>query len=220
MGNIKKPLVSGLLAAAFAISGAGCAASGRLPSTVGTVPPEQTETVPNEMDISLPSERDILLPTNPRPGRLPAAGGSLLETTQRRLPQQRPGWWTAFGEGENCFFAADSVEALTEGLKQRGFSPEELDLAQFDDAFFRKNRLVIIPRAANSGSVSYTCTISGGADGYAVTVEAMMPEYGTTDMADFLLFAAVPLEAYPADLPITVNPAGAPSGGTTGLAAQ
>lgn len=135
------------------------------------------------------------------------------QTVQLRLHDVKSGWWTAFSGENGCFFVADSVDALTQGLSDRGIAPENLELGDYDDGFFGEYRLAVIPRTANSGSVRYSATLSTEDPGkVTITVSARMPEIGTTDMADFLVLVPVPLADYPAELPIALDTAGSPSG--------
>lgn len=194
----------------LAVLASGCAPAG--PAPKGTQSPTLAATDPS-LDWTL----SPTIPTDgPGDWSFPESSqGDFDSVTQVRLSQKPSGWWSGYQNGDSYYFTADSPEALKDGLHQRGGM--DLSLEKFDEAFFLENRLVVIPRTANSGSVSYFCTFSPKDGGVELTIGAQSPEYGTTDMADFLLFVAVPLADYPADAPITVNPQGNPVGGGSGL---
>lgn len=148
--------------------------------------------------------------------------GTAGEVTQLRLAYRQGDWWRDFENGDSYFFVAESVDDLTQGLRSRGVSVDSLDLTFYDEDFFTSNRLVVIPRTANTGSVRYGCVRTPQKDGLLLTVTAEAPEYATTDMADFLVLVSVALADYPDDMDIRVDPAGNPTavGGKNHLATE
>lgn len=231
-----KPMVNCLvMLLAVALFAAGCAPSNR---TVGEATPEITGAANDQSQADTTPSVDV--ETQPSTGEPDASTGVTTETTQPdnggfmqgwttptigevledgavtqlRLSQRTSGWWNAFANGESYFFVAESVDDLAQGLRNRGINPEELDLGTFDEAYFRENRLVVIPRASNTGSVRYGCGIASEDGGARLTVTAQVPELSTADMADFLVMVSVSLADYPTGTEITVDPSGNPTGGT------
>lgn len=135
--------------------------------------------------------------------------GSYTQAVQLRLTSMSGNWWVPFDDGNGSYgFVADSANGLLEGLKGKNISVDQLDLSAYDDAFFRDNRLAVIPRASNSGSVRYHYTLTPTADGVQIQVQGVTPEIATADMADWLVLVPVSLAEYGADTSITVDPAG------------
>jgi hypothetical protein len=116
--------------------------------------------------------------------------------TQIRLYNAQPGWLNTFETDHGAFFVADSVESFLDGLTHRGVDTSKLDLSAFDGAFFANNRLVVIPRRTNSGSVRFSARIDRTDDGVKITPVGTMPEVGTADMADWLVLVALSKDEY------------------------
>lgn len=151
----------------------------------------------------------------------PATGGFAgtavsVSASQQRLDTVRSGWADAFNGNNGCFLIADSVTGLTEALSYRGGLDTQVDLSEFDDAFFEENRLVVIPRSTNSGSVRYEASISAEDNAIGITLQGKVDGIGTGDMADWLVFVVLPLKDYPVGLTVTVaGSAGNANGGLT-----
>lgn len=185
----------------------GCAAAGSPENTPqpsgGTTATAEAE---NPAQTTAPAELNglsgITVATIPATGSLMA---SQSKVSQQRLRNMPSGWPDAFNTDEGCFLVADSVSGLAEALSRRGGLDEKLDLDGFDDAFFREYRLVVIPRCSNSGSVRYEAVIFAEATSVQITLQGSMEGDGTGDMADWLVFVALPLEDYPAEMTITVT---------------
>jgi hypothetical protein len=145
--------------------------------------------VPQEPTISLDKEAPVLPVIKPTEGNTD-------KVTQIRLYNAQPGWLNAFETDHGAFFVADSVESLLDGLTHRGLDTSKLDLSAFDGAFFANNRLVVIPRRTNSGSVRFSARIDCTDDGVKITPVGTMPEVGTADMADWLVLVALSNDEY------------------------
>lgn len=94
------------------------------------------------------------------------------------------------------FFVADSEEDLYNGLSDIGIFPDGLDLDDFDNVFFQEYRLVVIPGSSRSGSVKYHSETAMENGIITITLYAEMPEAGTFDMADWLIFVPLPRDIY------------------------
>ncbi len=208
-------LFSALLA--VVLLGAGCApagSGGETPTGGGeSSAPSYTDqtqpsTVPWTAATVAPGVSD---PTQTEPGAEEPG-----ELSQIRLKGMPSGWWQSFAGEDGCFFVAASEETLRTGLESRGIDLSKLDLSRYDTDFFADNRVAVIPRTANTGSVQYACTLQRDADSVYLTVTAQVPEFATTDMADFLLLVALPTAQIPADAAVTVDPAGNPGSGSGG----
>ncbi len=141
-------------------------------------------TVPQEATIPLDKENPMIPVTKP-------VEGNVDNVAQIRLHNARPGWGSAFETDNGAFLLADSVESLLHGLSGRGVDTSKLDLRAFDDAFFKDNFLVVIPRSTNSGSVRFSARIDETSDGVKITPVGTMPEVGTADMADWLVLVTL-----------------------------
>lgn len=204
-------LFAGLLAVMML---AGCAPAGE--DARDTTPPTKSAAeAPTEAPTEVISDQPA-----PTEGTLPQFVGKLVEAeaglgsvdcTQLRLGAEQimDGWWNRFANG---YLLCDSVESLHSKLTACGIDPEKSDLQGFDQKFFSENRLVVLPRTSNTGSVRYSAHLVDTNGGVKVVLTAHTPEAVTWDMADFLVLVPVPLAKYPANVTITVDPAGSPSG--------
>ncbi len=98
----------------------------------------------------------------------------------------------------------DSAEALS-NLISEGKAYFQFDIAyndnisftenaaKYDDAFFNDNKLLILCTQETSGSIRHEIkdTVISG-DTLSVEVEALVPEVGTNDMADWFILLEVP----------------------------
>lgn len=151
------------------------------------ITPTQTDTTaPAGIETTVPfGKEDPVLPVT-KPGE-----GNVENVTQLRLHDVGSGWREPFNTPRGAFFAATSVQMLIEGLTRCHIDVSKLDLSAYDDAFFARNRLVVIPRTSNSGSVRYSANVVQADDGVHISLVGKMPEVGTADMADWLVL--VPL---------------------------
>lgn len=146
-------------------------------------------TVSQDSTISADKEDPMIPVTKP-------VEGNTDHVMQIRLYNARPGWMKGFETDQGMFLLADSVESLMDGLSQCGVDTSKLDLTAFDAAFFASNRLVVIPRSTNSGSVRFSARIDQTADGVKITPVGTMPQVGTADMADWLVLVALSKAEY------------------------
>ncbi len=107
----------------------------------------------------------------------------------------RVGWYD--GVDADPVTVLKSVRDLTEALRFERPESDEAALdsyfESYDDAFFAENELILVRVSAPSGSNRYEISgIERDAGGVTVTVTEHVPEVGTSDMAAWLLFAAVP----------------------------
>ena len=128
------------------------------------------------------------------------------QTNQIRVYSADPGWQNAFNQENGCFAVVSSVAALNE-LAANKLSGFDLDLTAYDEVFFEHNRLVLIPRTSNSGSVKYKANLNVEDEFIHITLDAEMPEVGTMDMAQWLVAVSLPRGEY-GPLPVTVPDAG------------
>lgn len=162
--------------------------------TPETTEPAVPETTSETISPILPTEQVIPVKTE--------------EAEQYRLRNVSGEWWNAFANpGDNYVFVAASAEELTDGLKARNV--DVLDMSRYDDAFFAENRLALIPRSSNSGSVRYSYSLTETADGLEIGIYGEMPDIGTMDLADWLVAVPLPRNVCPDGAIVTVNPAGA-----------
>lgn len=165
---------------------------------------ETTQMLPEQTHDTEPENETGVIVTVPE-----EMGGTGL-SFQQRLYSMKDGWWSSFDNGnDNYVFVAETAGGLTQGLKERNIPVEDLDLEGFDEVFFQSNRLAVIPRATNTGSVRYSYDFTPTVDGVEITLYGKAPTIVTADMADWLLLVPVSLEEYGSDTVITVNPAGA-----------
>ena len=126
-------------------------------------------------------------------------------TDQLRIHTADSGWHSSFNQENGCFAVVSSVLELNQ-LAASKLSGMDVDLADYDEAFFEHNRLVLIPRSSNSGSVKYKAGLEVTDEFIHITLDAHMPEVGTMDMAQWLVLVSVPRAYGPQ--PITVPEAG------------
>ena len=127
-------------------------------------------------------------------------------TNQLRIHTVDSGWQNAFKQENGCFAVVSSVVELNElaASKLAGF---DLDFTAYDAAFFEHNRLVLIPRSSNSGSVKYRANLTVEDEFVHIELDAHMPEMATMDMAQWLVLVDLPRGEY-GPLPVTVPDAG------------
>lgn len=64
---------------------------------------------------------------------------------------------------------------------------------KYDAAFFEQNALVIVTKTEPSGSIRHRVSKAENEDGVLhMTIERLLPEFGTDDMADWLIITEVP----------------------------
>ena len=188
----------------------GCTPAPQNETAPVTEPPrmtaEVTDQVPETTEQTVPeTTRETVSPILPTEQVTPM---KTAEAEQYRLRNVGGDWWETFSNpGDNYVFVADSAEELTSGLKERNL--EDLDMNRYDDTFFTENRLALIPRSSNSGSVRYSYSLTETADGVEIGIYDEMPDIGTMDMADWLVAVPLPRDSYPEGTMVTVNPAGA-----------
>ncbi|MBQ7874103.1 MAG: hypothetical protein IJ306_02915 [Oscillospiraceae bacterium] len=69
-------------------------------------------------------------------------------------------------------------------------------LKGYDEKFFEENVIILTHIQSNSGSVRYTLTgIDVSGNSCTMNINTKMPEIGTTDMADWFIFAEYPKDA-------------------------
>lgn len=199
-----------LLAVALMISVLGCASS-QTPdnttisadTTAPNVTVEYQEVTDPGVDVTI-----ALPPVTVKPG---ISTGVSAATEQIRIHTTGDGWQNAFNQENGCLAVASSVAEL-QSLLQEKLSGFSLDLSGYDDAFFAENRLVLIPRSSNSGSVVYEAELNPDGDFVHVELDASMPEgAGTADMAQWLVLVTLPNSEY-GDLTVSAPVAA----GTTG----
>lgn len=183
---------------------AGCQSSGS--GQQGTTAPEQGQqgqilppetTVP---EVSSPLKDPVVSsPITPPDGLLHP------EMTQIRLDYRQTNWKEAFNTAEGCFLLAEDGSSLTEGLAEAGITAQVLDTSAYDEAFFRENRLMVIPMTTNSGSFRFEVSVALDGNTASVSLKGKLPgDAGTTDMADWLVLVVLPREEYPAEWTITL----------------
>lgn len=201
-----------LLSLIMAVSLWGCATSGAPDGTTsaGNTTQVPETTTPTQTTIDVPETTTdganettaptVFVPivTNPQ-----TVAGTAVTTQQQRV-HRSAGWASMFNSDGGCFLVVDSVDALLEGLSQRGGMDKSLDLEKYDEAFFQENRLVLIPASSNSGSVRYTAKVTVEGETLHIEFEVQMPQIGTADMAEWLILVELPLAEYDASLTITV----------------
>lgn len=168
----------------------GCSAPDAAQSTL-TAP-----TVSKEPTISMDKEDPKIPVTKP-------VEGNTENVAQLRLYNVRSGWINAFHTERGAYLLADSVDSLLDGLSDRGIDTSGLDLSAFDAAYFENNRLVVIPRSTNSGSVRFSARIDRIADGVMITPVGTISGVGTADMADWLVLVSLSRADYSG--PVTVE---------------
>jgi hypothetical protein len=170
----------------------GCSAPNAAQPTI-TAP--ATVTVPQNATIPLDKDDPMLPVTKP-------VEGNSENVVQLRLYDVRSGWMNAFNTEQGAFLLADSVDSLLDGLSDRGINTSKLDLSGFDAAFFENNRLVVIPRRTNSGSVRFGARIDRTDGGVVITPVGQMPGVGTADMADWLVLVSLNRADYPGSVTV------------------
>lgn len=207
-----------LVLALLAASLFGCAASGApdetTRSTGGTA-----AAAPERPDTTGPAAEptgESSLPDFPISTLEPTGGFTvaLAGVSQHRLQNMSAGWQDAFNGENGCFLVVDSANGLTDALSRRGRLNEKLDLSGYDDAFFRDNRLVVIPRCSGSGSVRYEAVLAVEASAVRITLQGVLDGDGTDVMTDWLVFVALPLADYPAEQTVVVTGSAGGSGST------
>ncbi len=192
---------------AAAVLMSGCDGSGKPVDPSSTYEPLTTAVATVPETTAVPEETDSEKESTAMGQIIGIPGTETRQADQLRLHNMTGDWWQSFADTDDSYvFVAASVEELTTGLKERHM--EELDVSKYDEAFFEENRLALIPRAANSGSVRYRYSLFETADGVEITLFAQVPEIGTCDMADWLVAVPVPVAEYSEETVITVNPAG------------
>lgn len=201
-----------LLALALAVSIWGCASSADPQTT--TLPPDTTapqvtvdyeEVTDPSIDVTIGAE-----PFVPLPG---ITSGTDAQTAQLRIHTTGSGWQNAFKQETGCFALVSDVQELN-SLVESKLSAFELDLSAYDEAFFAENRLVLIPRSSNSGSVTYQAKLNVDGDMIHIELDAQMPEIGTADMAEWLVLVVLPDAQYE-NMTVTVPEAGGNPGTVT-----
>ena len=106
----------------------------------------------------------------------------------------RVGWYD--GVDADPVTVLKSVRDLTEALRFERPESDEAALdsyfESYDDAFFAENELILVRVSAPSGSNATISLAFKVEENGEVTVTEHVPEVGTSDMAAWLLFAAVP----------------------------
>ena len=209
-----------LLSLVFAASMWGCASHAEPQTTTlppnaaneSTAAPEEVTDPQTTVYFEEVTDPDVdvtigLQPVPPQPGTFE---GVEVPTAQLRIHTVDTSWQNAFNQENGCFALVSSVEELND-LAAEKLSAFSLDLTAYDEAFFAENRLVLIPRSSNSGSVTYQAMVNTD-DGFAhIELDARMPEIGTMDMAQWLVLVTLPNGEYD-DMTISVPV----SGGITG----
>lgn len=220
--KLTKRLSCLLLALVMAASFWSCASSGDSGDTTepGDTTQPDTTTVPDDttapdvtvdfQEVTDPTVNFGPDPIETKPGEVT---GEDAETVQLRLREVGSNWKNAFDQEKGCFAVAASAQELDDLIGSK-LPSQELDLSAYDDAFFAENRLVLIPRSSNSGSVRYQAKVNPDGDMLHIDLDAQMPEMGTADMAEWLVLVVLPNAEYDA-MTITVPvPAGNSGTGT------
>lgn len=160
----------------------------------GTDPIEETS--PPKMEPG-----DSLIATNPAEIQKTI----VLEASQQRLHGKQADWGNRFTADNGIALLVSDAQELADKLPERGIGSDETDLSGFDEEFFLNNRLLVIPMRSNSGSVRYEAAAACEAHSAQITLEGKMNGDGTADMADWLVFVTLPLEAFPEDMTITTT---------------
>ena len=155
--------------------------------------PEQSTTVPHLGPSALVT----------KPDDFDVAGFPLPQIRLHNMPQ---GWMEQYIGEDGCFVLVHSRQELMDLIDQ--FPGTAIDSTGYDDAFFAENRLVVIPRTSNSGSVRYTAKITQENGVVNITLAGRLDGEGTMDMADWLVFVDLPIQKYGADTPVSVPAAG------------
>lgn len=205
-----------LLSLVLAASLWGCASQADPQDTTVSVPettlPADTTTPQTTVDFEEVTDPgvDTTIALQPVVPPVDPVTGSKAQTNQLRIHTADSGWQNAFNQENGCFAVVSSVNGLNElvATKLAGF---DQDLSAYDEAFFEHNRLVLIPRSSNSGSVKYKANLNVDEEFIHITLDAEMPEVGTMDMAQWLVAVSLPRGEYGA-LPVTVPEAGGATG--------
>lgn len=207
-----------LLSLVMAASMWGCASQAgpqatTLPSDPTENVPETTQTVETTAPQTTVEFEEVTDPTvhatiglQPVVPPVESVTGEDGRTNQIRIHTVDSGWQNAFNQENGCFAVVSSAAALNElaASKLAGF---DLDLTAYDAAFFEHNRLVLIPRSSNSGSVKYRANLIVEDEFVHIELDAHMPEMATMDMAQWLVLVELPRGEY-GPLPVTVPEAG------------
>ncbi len=205
-----KRISCSLLSLVLAASLWGCATSGAPDGTTSagnttqvpetTTPTQTTTEAPDWTTVPETTAPTVITPIVTQPQTV---AGTAVTTEQQRI-NRTTGWASMFNSDDGCFLVVDSVDALLEGLRQRGGMDESMDLEKYDEAFFQDNRLVLVPASSNSGSVRYTAKVTVEGETLHIEFEAQMPQIGTADMAEWLILVELPRAEYGSSLTITV----------------
>ena len=187
-----------LLALTMAFSLWGCASAGVADDPSGT----DDTTLGQENPAVDTTDSKVEFGPKPIGGNQIGNEGTDAGTIQLRLRGMNEGWKAQFSGGEHYILVASASEL--QDLVSSKLIGQELDLDAYDDSFFAENRLVLIPRSSNSGSVTYQAKVAEGDGGITISLDARMPEFGTADMADWLVLVTLPNETYEA-MEITVR---------------
>lgn len=205
-----------LLSLALAASMWGCASHAEPQTT--TLPPNaanESTAAPEEVtdpqttvyfeEVTDPAV-EVTIGLQPVPPQTGTAEGVEVPTAQLRIRTVESSWQNAFNQENGCFAMVSSVEELND-LATEKLSAFDLDLTAYDEAFFAENRLVLIPRSSNSGSVTYQARVNADGGFVHIELDARMPEIGTMDMAQWLVLVTLPNGEYD-DMTISVPEAG------------
>lgn len=164
-----------------------------LSTTNGTESTEPSTTADTEPTGTL--SQPIVEPT--LPSGFFTGGDAPLE--QVRLPGYDSGWVDGFVNQFGAFTTVNDTAQLSDVLSSIAQLGKDVTLPEgYDDAFFAENRLLVIPMQSGSGSVRYQAETEFDGELITVTLTGQMPEYGTMDMADWLILIPLDRSEYPA----------------------
>lgn len=120
------------------------------------------------------------------------------EPEQLRLDGYNAGWVDSFVGEYGAFRQVRSTEQLEELASAIGRMGKDVTFPEsYDDAFFKKYRLVVIPMQSGSGSVRYDVETDFDGELITITLTPEMPGAGTADMADWLVLVPLERDEYP-----------------------
>ncbi len=162
------------------------------PTTQSTTQPTTEPTTVPATEPSVPTTEPTVL--KPNPG---LTYGETLESYQLRMPGYEESYMRKFhNQYGPCARVRSTAElnAIMECLDRDGDTATALE--EYDEAFFSRQDLILIPVSSNTGSARYTVEVHHVEDGtmtLAVRAKPFDPNQSVTDdMADWLML--VPLD--------------------------
>lgn len=195
-----KLLTASMLVLALLVSMAACGVAEHPTET--TQPAADPTTAPTTTPTTAPTTGPTVAPTLPAIPDIQAN----IQMEQVRMSGYHENWIAQFQNllGENLRIASE--KDLKDVLDQiRSLNKEFTVTGEYDAGFFLENVLVLIPVQSTSGSVRFVAEAEVEAGVITISVVGKLDGVGTTDMADWLLLAALPRAEYPEDATIDIK---------------